>query len=97
MARQHTTSQSLISIVGAALVALGLVILFGRLDGPAARLMTTLLFAAARTALGLLLSLVPAAWRALPVSAFDHQWVSLCPLQTLASVWPLVRVIAGAA
>jgi len=36
MARQHTTPQSLISIVEAALIALGLVILFGKLDGPAA-------------------------------------------------------------
>ena len=97
MARQHTTSQSLISIVGAALVPLPLVVLFEKLDGRAARLMTNLLCAAARTALELLLSLVPAAWQALQASAFDHQWFSLCPLQTLASVWPLVHVIAGAA
>src|SRR5712692_11845237 len=39
MASQHTTSQTLISIVAAALVV-PLVILFGNLDGPAARLMT---------------------------------------------------------
>jgi hypothetical protein len=38
MARQHTTSQSFESSVGAALVGLGLVILFGKLDGPAAQL-----------------------------------------------------------
>ncbi len=53
MAREHTTSKSLISIVGAAVAALGLVILFGKLD-----LMTNLLGAAARTALESLLSLV---------------------------------------
>src|SRR6266852_1623372 len=47
MARQRTTSQSLISIVPAALVALGLVILFGKLDEPAARLMTSFAGAAA--------------------------------------------------
>ena len=97
MARQHTTSHSLISIVGAALVALGLVILFEKPDGPAAPLMTNLLGAAARTALELLLSLVPAAWQALQAYAFDHQWFSPCPLQLLASLWPLLHVIAAAA
>jgi len=95
MASQHTTSQTLISIVAAALVV-PLVILFGNLDGPAAPLMTNLLGAAARTALALLLSLVPAAWQALQAYAFDHQWFSPCPLQLLASLWPLLHVIAGA-
>ncbi len=97
MASQHTTSPSLISIVTATLVALPLVILFEKLDGPAARLMTTLLGVAAKTALALLLSLVPAAWQALQAYAFDHQWFSPCPLQLLASLWPLLHVIAGAA
>jgi hypothetical protein len=94
MARQHTTSESLISIVRAVLVAIALVILFGKLDGPAARLMTSLLGAAARTTLELL---VPAAWQALQAYAFDHQWFSQCPLHMLVSVWPLLHVIAGAA
>src|ERR1700686_874685 len=53
MARQHTSSQALKAIVGAALVGLGLVILFGKLDGPAVQL-TNLLAAAAREALELL-------------------------------------------
>jgi hypothetical protein len=88
MARQQTTSLGLISIVGAALVALGLVILFGKLDGPAVPATTTL---------ELLLSLVPAAWRAFEASVFDHQWFSACPLQMLASFWPLLHVVAGAA
>ncbi len=34
MATQHTTLKSLISIVGAAALAVGFVILFGKLDGP---------------------------------------------------------------
>jgi hypothetical protein len=93
MARQHTTPQSLISIVEAALVALGFVILFAKLDGPAARWMTNLLGASAKTALEVLLSLVPAAWQALQAYAVDHQ----CPLQLLVSFWPLLHVIAGAA
>ncbi len=97
MASHHTTSQSLISIVAAAIVALSLVILFGKLDGPAAQLMTNLLRAAARTAPELLLSLVPAAWQALQAHAFDHQWFSSCPLQMLASFWPLLHVMAAVA
>jgi hypothetical protein len=97
MARQHTTSQSLISKVGAALVALGLVIVFGKLDGLAARLMANLLGAAARTSLELLLSLAPSAWQVLRAYAFDHQQLSPCPLQMLVSFWPLLHVVAGAA
>lgn len=97
MARQHTTSQSLISMVRPALVSLGLVILFGKLDEPAGPLMTNLLGAAARTALELLLSLVLAAWQALQAYAFDHQWFSPCPFQILVSFWRLLHVVAGAA
>lgn len=97
MAREHTTSKSLISIVGAAAVALGLVILFGKLDEPAARLMTSLLGAAARTALGLVLSLVPAAWQGLQTYAFDHHSFAPCPLQMVATFWSLLHVMAGAA
>ena len=93
MAKQHTTPQSVISIVEAAVVALGLVILFGKLDGPAAPWMTNLLGAAAKTALELLLSLAPAAWQAFQTYAVDHR----CPLQSLVSFWPLLHVIAGAA
>lgn len=93
MSRKHTTPQSLISIAEAALLALGLVVLFGKLDGPAAQWTTNLLGAAAKTALELLLSLVPVAWQALLAYAVDHQ----CPLQLLVSFWPLLHVIAGAA
>ena len=96
MAREHTT-KSLISIVGAAGVAVGFVILFGKLDGPASRLMTNLLGAAARTALELLLSLVPAAWQSLQTYALDHHRFSACPLQMVATFWSLLHVIAGAA
>jgi hypothetical protein len=96
MARQHTTSQSRKSIVGAAVVGLGLLILFGKLDGPAAQV-TNLLGTAAREALGLLPTVVPAAWQALQVYTFDHQGFSLCALQMLASFWPLLHVVAGAA
>jgi len=95
MARQRTTFQNLKSIASAALVGLGIVILFVSLDGPAAQL-THVLGAAAREALQLLPSFVPAAWQALQTSAFDSQGASPCPLQMLVSLCPLLRVIAGA-
>jgi hypothetical protein len=96
MARPHTTSQTLIAIVRATLVALALVILVGKLNDPAARLMTNLLGAAARTALESLFSLAPAAWQPLQAYAVDHQWLP-CPIQMVVSIWPLLHVIVGAA
>jgi hypothetical protein len=97
MARQHTTLKSLISIVGAAALAVGFVILFGKLDGPATRLMTGLFGAAARTALELVLSLDPAAWQALQGHTFDQHWFAPCPLQMVATFWSLLHVMAGVA
>jgi hypothetical protein len=96
MAKQRTTSQSLRSIVGAAVVGLGLALLFGKLDGPTAQL-THLVGTAGRGALELLPYFIPAAWQALQAYAFDHLRFSACPLQTLISLWPLLHVVAGAA
>ena len=96
MARHHKT-QRLIAIVEAALVALGLVILLEKLDGPVAQLMTGLLHAAVRTALELMLSLAPAAGQTLQAYIVDHLQFSPCPLEALVSLWPLLHVIAGAA
>ena len=97
MARQHKTSQRLISIVRAAFLALGLAILLGKLDGPVAQLTTDLLHAAARAALELLLSLAPTAGQTLQAYAVDHLRFSPCPLDALVSLWPLLHVIARAA
>jgi hypothetical protein len=91
MARQHT-----ISILGAAVVGLGLVILFGKLDGPAAQV-TSLLGTAARETLELLPTILPSAWQALQGNLFDHQGLSSCPLQMFVSFLPLLYIIAGAA
>jgi hypothetical protein len=96
MARQQTCFESPKSIVGAALIGLGIVIVLGRLDGPAAQL-THLLGAAARQAPELIPAFVLAGWQALQVYAFDHQRSFACPLQTLVSFWPLLRILAGAA
>jgi hypothetical protein len=54
MARQHTSFRSFKSIASAALAGLGLIILVGRLDGPAALLCT-----AARETLALLPYFLP--------------------------------------
>ena len=97
MASEHTTSKSLILIAGAAAAALGLAILFGKLDGPESRLMTHLLGAAARAALELVLSLTPAAWQAFQGYAPDHHWFAPCPLQMAATLWSVLHVMAGAA
>lgn len=96
MASQHTTSQKLISIAAAALVALGLVTVFGKLDGPAPQL-TNLLGTVARKALELLPYFIPAAWHAIHAYVFDHLRFSPCPLEMLASLWPLLYVLAGVA
>ncbi len=82
-----------VSIVGAALVGLGLDVLFGKLDGPAAQL-ANLAGAAARETLGLLPNLVLAAWQVFEAYAFDHPQIYPCPPQLLVSSWPLVRVMA---
>jgi hypothetical protein len=95
MARQHKLPQRLISIVGAALVGLGLVILFEKLDGPAAQLLN-FRGSVARESLELLRSLVPVAWQVLQACPFDHQRFSQCLLQKLVSFWPLLHVMAGA-
>jgi len=95
MARQHTPTQGRKSITRAALIMLGLAILFGKLDGPAAQL-NNLLCMAARETLGLVPSFVPAAWQALQTYVFLQQMLSPCPLPVLVSCWPVLRVVAGA-
>jgi hypothetical protein len=81
--------------VGAAIIGLGLVILFGKLDGPAAHL-TNLLGTVAGGALELLPYFLPVAWQALEAYAFDHLRFSPCVLHMLVSFGPLLYVLAGA-
>jgi hypothetical protein len=94
IAMQRTAFRSAKSITGAALVWLGLAILFGKPEGPAVQL-TSLLGIAAKETLGLLPYFVPAALRGLQGYAFDHQ-LSPCSVHMLVSFWPLIRVMAGA-
>jgi hypothetical protein len=92
MAR-HTTSQTLISIVGVAVVGPGLVMVIGKLDGLACQWISAI----ARQALMLLPSLLPTAWQVLQAYIFGHLLPSSCPLEMSVSFSTLLRVIAGAA
>ena len=96
MASQHTTSQSLISIVGAAFVGAGFVMAIEKLDGLECQSIS-LLGAIAREALMLLPSPLSTAWQVLRAYVFGHPLLSSWPLEMLVSFWPLFRVIAGAA
>jgi len=87
MTRQHTPTQTLKSIAGSVLVGPGLFILFGNLDGAAARL-NHHLGTLPGEGLGILSSVILAA-------SFDHQRFLHGLLQMF---WPpLLLVIVGAA
>ena len=97
MASQHRPSEGLKSIVGGALVGLGLHILFGNLDRVAEQIKHML--GAAWETLGVLPSAVLAASQAVQAYGADHQgflqsllWIGSW---ILISFWPLVLVIAG--
>jgi len=94
MARQRRAKR-VQSAAGAALAGLGLVILFGKLDKPVARL-TNCLSTGTRETLELLVALVPAAWHVLQAYSFDQQQLSPCPFRMLVSFWPLLHLIVGA-
>jgi hypothetical protein len=96
MGRQRRAFRNLKSIGWAGIGGLGMVILVVGADGPAAWL-TNFVGIIACKALGLLPYLLPVAWRVLQALAFDSQPASPCPVQMLVSLWPLVRVVAGAA
>ena len=98
MASQHRPSEGLKSIVGGALVGLGLHILFGNLDRVAEQ-MKHMLGTAAWETLGVLPSAVLTASQAVQAYGLDHQgflqsllWIGFW---ILISFWPLVLVIAG--
>jgi hypothetical protein len=95
MARQRTRAQSLKSIAGAAVVCLGIFVVFGNLNRAVPQL-SNLLCGAAGKVLGLLPSIIPGAWGALQDYAFDHHRLSECLLQMLLSFLPLLFDMAGA-
>jgi ABC-type nitrate/sulfonate/bicarbonate transport system permease component len=93
MARQHTRAPSFKSISRAALIGLGIFVLFGYLGGAAAQL-NHILCTSAGEALGVLPSIAPVAWQAMQTYGFDHHPLE-CLLPMLLSLWPLLHVMAG--
>jgi hypothetical protein len=95
MAARQATSQSLKSIGGASLFALGFVVLFANLDGVAASL-TSFSGISAHEALGLLPTLGLAALHAAQAYAFDQDGFISGFLKILVLFWPLILILAGA-
>lgn len=93
MARQHTPAQSFKSIARAALIGLGILVLFGYLGGAATQV-NHILCTRAVEALGVLPSIAPVAWQAMQAYGFDQHPLE-CLLPMLLSLWPLFHVMAG--
>jgi hypothetical protein len=91
MTRQHTHSQGLKPIAGAALAGLGIAVLLGSLELATPQL-SHFLGTVAWGMLGVLPSIVPTALEAL----LDYERSLHCPLQMLMSFWPLLAVMASA-
>jgi hypothetical protein len=97
MAKQMTTSRGLKAIVGAGLLALGLLLLFANFDGIAARLNGSFTSPATSPAVpsGTLIELGLAGLRAAQSYFFDHPSFLSSLQQILVSFWPLILVIMG--
>jgi hypothetical protein len=88
MANQRTTSRNLTLVVRAVVLALAVIIFFGRLDGPAAQFLN-LIAATVREVLVLLPSFILTASQSLgPDASYNHH----CAFETLI-VWPLVQSV----
>ena len=96
MAKQSTSSRGLKAIVGATLLALGLLLLFANLDGVAARLSNGS-FTSPAASSGTLIELGLAGLRAAQSYVFDHPSFLSGLQQILVSFWPLILVILGIA
>ena len=96
MAERQATSQSLKSIAGAGLLALGLVLLFANLDGVAASL-DRFAGISSPEAVGILPALSLAALHAAQAYAFDQSGFFSGFLPILVSFWPSILVVIGAA
>jgi hypothetical protein len=94
MTRQHTNSWNLKPIAGVALAGLGIAVLLGGPELATAQL-SHFLGTAAWGVLGVLPSIVAAAWQALQAYAFGHDQFLLCPVRMLVSLWPLVTLAAA--
>jgi len=90
MTARRTSSQSLKSISGAGIFALGLLLLFVNLDGVAAY-MTNFAGVSAHEAQGILPALGLAGFHAFEAYAFDHDAFLSGLRQILVSFWPLIE------
>jgi hypothetical protein len=94
MAARQASLQSLKSIAGASLLALGLVILFANLDGVVACLNSFVGISAHET-LGILPRLGLAGLHAVQAYTFNHDLFLSGLRQMLVSFWPLSLVVIG--
>ncbi len=95
MANRRATLQSLKSITGASLFALGLMILFANLDGIAASL-SDCAGIYVHEATGILPALGLAALHAAQSYAFDHAAFLASLQRILVSFWPVILILVGA-
>lgn len=95
MTTRRTSSQSLKSIAGASVLALGLLVLFANLDGVADSV-TNFAGISAHEGLGVLPALGLAGLHAVQVYAFDPDGFISGLLQILVSFWPLALIFVGA-
>jgi predicted membrane protein len=94
MTRQQTSTRSLLSIIGAILLILGLALIFANLDALAVHVTNS--FPAPTKNLGMLPALGLAGLSAVHFYLSDHSRFFSALLQFLVSFWPLLLVAAGA-
>jgi hypothetical protein len=94
MATRQAVLQSLKSIAGASLFAVGLVLLFANLDGVVASL-NNVAGVSAHEGLGVLPALGLAGLHALQAYTFDQTGFGSAFLQILVSFWPLILITIG--
>ena len=95
MKARQTTAQTIRSISGAGVLAMGLFLLFVNLDGVAAQISHAA--GAPGETLGMLPALGLAGLRALQAYSFDPSLFLSSLLQILVSFWPLILVLLGTA
>jgi hypothetical protein len=94
MARQQTSTRSLLSIIGAILLILGLALILANLDALAVHVTNS--FPAPTKNLGMLPALGLAGLSAAQVYFSDHSRFFSALMQFLVSFWPLLLVVTGA-
>lgn len=97
MAKQMTTSRGLKAIVGATMLALGLLLFFANLDGVATLVNSSFTSTSPAVSSSTLFELGLVGLRAAQSYFFDHPSFLSGLRQILVSFWPLVLVLIGTA